>query len=79
MNQRPLISYTIRQAIKSGIFEEVVVSTDSKIQKIAKHYGAKSWFLRPKNFSNDKSSKLLAIRHALIESENTLKKKLKFV
>ena len=78
VNRKPLISYTIRQAIKSEIFDEVVVSTDSKkIQKIAKQYGAKSWFLRPKNFSNDKSSKLLAIRHALIESENYFNKKIK--
>tara|TARA_B110001450_G_C17610717_1_gene477163 strand:- start:434 stop:1177 length:744 start_codon:yes stop_codon:yes gene_type:complete len=78
VNRKPLISYTIRQAIKSKIFDEVVVSTDSKkIQKIAKQYGAKSWFLRPKDFSNDKSSKLLAIRHALIESENYFNKKIK--
>ena len=49
INKKPLISYTIRQAIKSNVFDEIVVSTDSKkIQKIAKYYGAKSWFLRPK-------------------------------
>tara|TARA_A100001011_G_scaffold395860_3_gene492060 strand:- start:1262 stop:1975 length:714 start_codon:yes stop_codon:yes gene_type:complete len=67
---KPLISYTVRQALKSKVFKEVVVSTDSKkIQKVAKKYGAKSWFLRPKKFSNDRSAKLLAIRHAFIESE----------
>ena len=78
INKKPLISYTIRQAIKSNVFDEIVVSTDSKkIQKIAKYYGAKSWFLRPKKFSHDSSSKLLAIRHALIESENYFKKKFK--
>ena len=27
---KPLISYTVRQAIKSKVFREVVVSTDSK-------------------------------------------------
>ena len=49
---KPLIFYTIKQALKAKIFEEVIVSTDSlKIQKIAKTYGAKSWFLRPKNIS----------------------------
>ncbi len=30
INGRPLISYTIRQALKSKMFDEVVISTDSK-------------------------------------------------
>jgi len=73
---KPLISYTVRQALKSKVFKEVVVSTDSReIQKVAKMYGAKSWFLRPKKFSNDRSAKLLAIRHAFIESEKFFNKK----
>ena len=76
INGKPLISFTIDQAIKSKIFSEVIVSTDSvKIQKVAKFYGAKSWFLRPKNISSSNSSKLLAIRHALLESEKFFKKK----
>ena len=75
INKKPLISYTIRQAIKSKIFNEVIVSTDSlKIQRIAKLYGAKSWFIRPKNISNDNSSKLSAIRHAFMESEKYFNK-----
>ena len=76
INNKPLISFTIRHAIKSKIFDEVIVSTDSaKIQKVAKFYGANSWFLRPKNLSNDNVSKLSAIRHAFIESEKYFKKK----
>lgn len=76
IENRPLISYTIKQAIKSKIFSEVIVSTDStKIQKVAKFYGAKSWFLRPKNISSNNASKLSAIRHAFIESEKFFKKK----
>jgi CMP-N,N'-diacetyllegionaminic acid synthase len=72
---KPLIAYTVRQAIKSKIFTEVVVSTDSKIiQKLAKKYGAKSWFIRPKKLSNDKSAKLDAIRHAFIKSEEYFNK-----
>ena len=73
---KPLIFYTIKQALKAKIFEEVIVSTDSlKIQKIAKTYGAKSWFLRPKNISSDNASKLLAISHAFKEAEQYFKKK----
>lgn len=78
INNKPLISYTIRQAIKANIFDEIIVSTDSKkIQSIAKNYGAKSWFLRPKKYSSDNSSKLLAIRHALLESEKYFNKSFK--
>ena len=73
---KPLIFYTIKQALNAKIFKEVIVSTDSlKIQKIAQSYGAKSWFLRPKNISGDNSSKLLAIRHAFIEAELFFKRK----
>ena len=33
INGRPLISYTIRQALKSKMFDEVVISTDLKKYK----------------------------------------------
>ena len=80
IKNKPLISYTIKQALRSKIFDEVVVSTDSKkIQKIALNFGAKSWFLRPKKLSKDNSSKLLAIKHAFKESEKFLKKNLIYV
>ena len=76
IKNKPLIYFTIKQALRSKIFDEVVVSTDSKkIQKIALNFGAKSWFLRPKKLSKDNSSKLLAIKHAFKESEKFFKKK----
>ena len=34
INNKPLISYTIRQAIKANIFDEIIVSTDSKKFKV---------------------------------------------
>ena len=72
----PLMSYTIKQALKSKIFDLVMVSTDSKkIFKCAKRYGATGWFIRPKKLATDDSVKLLAIRHALFESEKFLNKK----
>ena len=47
---KPLIYYSIKQALKSKLFDYIVVSTDgSKIQKIAKRYGAEIPFYRPKN------------------------------
>lgn len=72
----PLIAITIKQALSSNLFDEVVVSTDSKkIQKVAVKYGAKSWFLRSKNLSNDYSSKILAIRDVFSKSEIHFNKK----
>jgi pseudaminic acid cytidylyltransferase len=56
---KPLLYYSIRAAIKSEIFDEVHVSTDSKkIKKIAEKYGAKVPFLRDKKLSDSKSSVL---------------------
>ena len=44
---KPIISYAIETALKSGICDEVMVSTDStEIAEIAKQYGAKVPFMR---------------------------------
>ena len=54
---KPLIFYSINSAIKSSIFDKIVVSTDSKkYAKIAKKYGAEVPFLRPKKISKSSSS-----------------------
>jgi len=54
INNIPLLGHVIKTAIKSKLFSEVVVSTDSKkIKKIAIDYGAKVPFLRNKKLSND--------------------------
>ena len=51
---KPIIAYSIDAALKSGIFDEVMVSTDSKeIAEIAKKYGASVPFLRSEKTSND--------------------------
>ena len=76
INKRPLISYTIKQAKKSKLFDKIVVSTDSKnIQKCAQKFGAESWFLRPKKLASDQSQKVPVIQHTLRESEKYFKKK----
>ncbi len=62
----PMIAYTIRAAIDSGIFQRVVVSTDSaQYAEIARHYGAEVPFLRPAEFSGDRSPDVEWIGHAL--------------
>jgi len=53
---QPVISYPIKTAISSEIFDEVMVSTDNKeIAKIAIEYGAKIPFFRSKKNSDDYS------------------------
>ena len=55
-NGKPLIAYTIESALKSNIFENVIVSTESEeIAKIAKKYGAEVPFMRPKKLATDKA------------------------
>lgn len=70
LNGRPLMEYTIEQALDCDIIENIVVSTDSKIgASIAKDMGLEVWFLRPEELSNDNAAKLPVIIHALHEAE----------
>jgi len=51
---KPIIAYSIEAALKSNLFDEVMVSTDDQeIANIAKQYGASVPFLRSKENSND--------------------------
>lgn len=63
---RPLIAWTIEQALASGCIDEVVVSTESpEISSIARNYGASVPFLRPKSLATDKAKSIDVILHAL--------------
>jgi len=51
---KPIIAYSIEAALNSGVFDEVMVSTDDrKIAEIALQYGAKVPFMRSDENSND--------------------------
>lgn len=51
---KPIIAYSIRAALDSRIFDEVMVSTDSEeIAEIARAYGAKVPFMRSAKTSDD--------------------------
>lgn len=63
---KPLIYNSIKTAINSKLFDDVIVSSDSKkIQNIAKKYGAKIYFKRPKNISGDYGTTPDVINHAI--------------
>ena len=70
LDGHPLIAYTIAMAIESGVFERVVVSTDSTdYADIARHYGAEVPFLRPRELATDRSRDFDWIHHLLSELE----------
>lgn len=51
---KPIIAYSIETAMGSGLFDEVMVSTDSEeIAEVAKAYGAKVPFMRSREASDD--------------------------
>lgn len=71
---KPLIAYTIEEAIKSNLFEDIIVSTDSEeIADIARHYGASTPFLRPKELATDYSPTIDAIFHCVDYMKNNEK------
>lgn len=67
---RPIIEYSIRAAIDSGIFDEVMVSTDSsRIAEIAISCGAKVPFFRSERTSGDFATTADVIIEVLEEYE----------
>ena len=51
---KPIIAYSIQAALDSGLFDEVMVSTDDlEIAEIAKNFGAKVPFMRSVKNSDD--------------------------
>ncbi|MFN2099279.1 acylneuraminate cytidylyltransferase family protein [Altererythrobacter sp. MF3-039] len=62
----PLIGWTIRAALASGICRRVVVSTDDKeIAGVARSLGASVPFMRPPELSGDLASSDAVLLHAL--------------
>lgn len=71
---RPMISYPIRAALDAGLFDKVIVSTDSEeIAEVARAQGADVPFLRPAELSDDRTATAPVLVHALawLEAEGT--------
>ena len=63
---KPIIAYSIETAINSGLFDEVMVSTDDdEIAKIALKYGATVPFLRSQKTANDFATTLEVLEEVL--------------
>lgn len=63
---KPLIAWSIEQALAVKRVERVLVSTDSEeIAAVAREYGAEVPFIRPAELARDDSPEWLAWRHGL--------------
>lgn len=66
INGEPLLGYTVTAAKESGVFDRIIVSTDSEdISEVAKKLGVDVPFIRPKNISGDLASSDSVIVHAI--------------
>jgi len=63
---KPLMAHSIEQALESGAFAVVAVSSDSQdYLDIGTSYGAHHAVLRPAELANDQAAKLPVIRHCV--------------
>lgn len=65
---RPIIAYSIDAALRSGLFDEVMVSTDDEeIAEVARQYGASVPFMRSAETSNDTATMEDVIEEVLMQ------------
>ncbi|MDB8998154.1 pseudaminic acid cytidylyltransferase [Parabacteroides distasonis] len=68
---KPMLSYPIEVALETGLFDEVMVSTDDEeIAKIAKQYGAKVPFMRSAETASDFATLADVLREVLNNYQN---------
>jgi len=73
---KPMIVWTIEAALQSGIFSDVLVSTDGpEIAELAKNLGASVPFLRDKEDADDNTPVWTATTNALKQMESYKKEK----
>ena len=63
---KPLIAWSIEQALAVKSINSVIVSTDSQeIAEASREYGAEVPFIRPNYLAQDESPEILSWKHAL--------------
>ena len=63
---QPMIAYSIKAALKSNFFDQVIVSTDdAEIAEVAKYFGASVPFVRPDELANDYTGTVPVVKHAI--------------
>ena len=62
---KPMMAYTIEEALKSKYITKVVVSTeDEEIARVAKEFGAEVPFMRPPELATDTAASKPCLQHA---------------
>ena len=65
-NGQPIISYSIQEALKTNLFDSVIVSTDDEeTANIAQSFGAEAPFLRSPEASNDYATTLDVLKEVV--------------
>lgn len=63
---KPMVAWSIKAALLSGCFDEVIVSTDdAEIADVARQWGASVPFMRPAALSDDHMGTMPVVRHAI--------------
>lgn len=63
---QPMIAYSIAAAQESGVFDRVIVTTDSEeIARVAQAYGAETPFVRPPELADDFTPTAPVVAHVL--------------
>ncbi len=69
----PLYAHSLQQAVAVGLFDAIIVSTDSeRILESARGFGATHVVRRPRELASDTAPKLPAIVHAVAQVESAL-------
>lgn len=77
---KPIIAYSIEVALKSGLFKEVMVSTDDQeIAEIALKYGASVPFMRSVKAADDHATTMDVINEVLNDYATTQGKRFDFI
>ena len=70
LGNMPLLAHSVQSALKSRLFDEILVSTDSReYAEIAEHYGGSVPYLREKLLSEDTTPMWDVVRDALYKYE----------
>jgi pseudaminic acid cytidylyltransferase len=69
---KPIIAYSIEAAKESGLFDRIIVSTDSQeIVSVASSCGAETPFIRPKDLADDHTPTAPVLHHVLVSLRET--------
>lgn len=69
---KPMIGWPVTAALKAGIFDHVIVSTDDpQIAEIARSFGATTPFMRPAELADDMTGIRAPVQHMVKELEAT--------